>query len=404
MRIGLLSEQLPYLPSAGGFRLYGANLIRCLSRRHEIHLIAFAGAEDRDHLQWARDHCASVAILEPSPMRPLIAPLSIVSAHLFGAPLQGRRTLSRALPRPCPWDVLHVEGPYAAGLVPTRMALPMLLSAHDSWTLRCEELLKCAVSSRERLYYTMLRHHEPRYQRLVYPRFGRCVFVTERDAAAVKAVVPDARCSVVPNGVDTDYYRPTGAHKAEHTVVFHGHLSYGPNVEAACLFAETIFPLVRRSIPEAVFRLVGAHPTPRVAALAGRPGVQLSANVADIRPLLTSSQVYVSAVKHGTGIKNKILEAMALNLPIVCFQESIEGIPAESGGGVTVARDPEGFASAVAALLRSPALAQEQGCAGRALVERQFSWDARAAAFETLYSEIQMPDERTHVGLAKDLP
>jgi len=397
VRIGIVSEALPYLPSSGGFRLYGANLIRCLSRNHEVELVSFLESDDSSHLDWARKYCVSVHVLEWPRQRRILAPASLVSAHLFGRPLQGRRQLGNVLQKVSQnWEVLHVEGPYAAGLIPARLEVPKLLSAHDSWTIRCAELRRCAQSPSERIYYTMLAYHEPRYERLVYPRFGRCVFVTERDAAEVRRIAPGAKCVVVSNGVDTEYYQACVSAEDTMTMVFHGHLGYGPNAEAALFFANEILPLIRHELPQAAFRLVGAQPGSAIRELAQRPGISIAADLPDIRQALASANVYVSPILHGSGIKNKVLEAMALSLPIVCFSPSVEGIPCVPDQHVLIARDPSEFAAKVVDLLRAPTRASEIGRAARRLVEEAFSWDSRAAAFERLYGDLraEAPQER----------
>src|SRR5205823_4796652 len=109
-------------------------------------------------------------------------------------------------------------------------------------------------------------------------------------------------------------------------LVFHGHMGYAPNVRAACDFVDEILPLVRREVSGATLHLVGAAPHPNIEELARRPGIRLSANLPDLRQAVSSARVYVSPIRHGTGVKNKILEAMAMRLPIVCFPDSIEGI------------------------------------------------------------------------------
>lgn len=389
MRIGFLSQALPYLPSRGGFRLYGANLIRHLARRHEVDLVSLLVDDDAAHLDWARRHCASVRAIPVRPRQRWLAPVSAASAYIWGRPLQQRATVGRLLRSgEARWDVLHVEGPYVGGLVPETLRTPRILSVHDSWTLRCDEMLKCSQSLLQWLYYRVLRYQEPRFERLVYPRFGRCVFVTARDAAAVHEIVPRANCVVVPNGVDTEYFQPQGEPKNAMTVAFHGHLGYAPNVDAAVVFAEQILPTICRHCPDVVFQLVGADPSPKIRELAKRPNIRLSANLPDLRSVLASSRVYACPVQLGSGIKNKILEAMALELPVVSFQAALEGIGCTPGCHVLVARDADEFAALVIELLKDPVRAERMGQAGRTFVQEAFSWESRAVAFEGLYHAV----------------
>jgi glycosyltransferase involved in cell wall biosynthesis len=388
VNIGFVSEALPYLPAREGFRIYGANLIRTLSRRHRIHLVSLLTEGDTEHLDWSRPHCTSITTIRIAKRSKLAAPLSALCAHVWGRPLQQRRGVQRAVRAAASaLDVLHVEGGYAGGLVPD-VRIPTVLSLHDSLTLRCSEMRKCTRNRREKLYYTLLSYHEPRYERLVYPRFDRCTVVAEPDADAIRKTVRNCRIAVIPNGTDTDYFRPVDVQKQPTTLVFHGHLGYAPNIEAALELADSVVPLVRESVPTVTLHLIGASPDPTVAALAARPGITVSANVPDVRPAVCSGQVYVCPIRHGTGLKNKTLEAMAMGLPIVGSPEAVVGLNGVSGTHYLLARRPVEFAARIVELLRHPERGEKMAGAGRRLVERDYSWESRAQAYEDLYQRV----------------
>ena len=396
MNIGWVSQALPYLPSRGGFRLYGGNLIRQLCRRHRVDLVSLLIEDDAAHLDWPAQYCASVSTI---PVRRASLPMqlaNVVSAHLWGRPIHYRRELDaivRAAMREHNWDVVHVEGGYAGGIMNTALAIPKVLSLHDSWTLRCDEMLKCAQSFGERAYYTFLKYHEPRYERLVYPRYERCTVVAPPDVDAVLQTVPDARVDLIPYGTDTEYFHPVSISKEPRTLVFHSHLGYAPNIEAALEFANDILPLVRQRVPDAVFHLIGANPGPKITELASRPGIRISANLPDLRPAVCSGQVYVCAIRHGTGLKSKMLEAMAMRMPIVGYPGAIVGLTGVPGTHYLVAQNPQEFAAHVVDLLQTPRRAEQLARAGRDLVEAEYSWESRARAYEDLYQQVMKERE-----------
>jgi polysaccharide biosynthesis protein PslH len=295
------------------------------------------------------------------------------------------------------WDVLHVEGAYAAGIVPPGLPVAKILSLHDSWTLRCAEMLRCAQSRRERLYYRLLSLHEPRYERLVYPRFERCTVVADRDVEEVRRVVPEARVDLIPYGTDTEYFHPVPVERQPRTLVFHGHLGYAPNIAAVLEFANEIFPLVRQRMPDAVFHLVGANPAHTIQELAGRPGIRLSADLPDLRPAVCGARIYVCAIRHGTGLKSKMLEAMAMRLPIVCYPGSTVGLEATPGAQYLLAGNPREFADHVLALLADGDRADTLAQAGRQLVVDRYSWASRAQAYEELYARA-IEERRARLG------
>ncbi len=400
MNIGFISQALPYLPSRGGFRLYGGNLIRCLSRRHRIDLISLLQEDDQEHLDWATNLCASVRTI---PANGAILPLRVanfLSAYLWGKPLHHRTQVSAILRnglRSREWDVLHIEGGYAGGLVPADLPIAKVLSLHDSWTLRCEEMLKCSQSRREKTYYTLLKYQEPRYARLVYPRYEAVTVVADPDVKAVRETVPDANVVLIPYGTDTEYFHPVPVEKEEATLVFHSHLGYAPNIEAALEFADAIFPLIRREVPDAIFHLVGADPAPKVQALAARPGIRLWANLPDLRPAVCCARIYVCPIRHGTGLKSKVLEAMAMRMPIVAYHPgSTVGIDCVYGKHLLAAENSQEFAAHAVRLLRDPRLANQLAYEGRRLVEEKYSWDSRARAYEELYQQA-MEKRRAYV-------
>lgn len=392
MKIGFVSQPLPYLPSRGGFRLYGGNLIRCFSRRNSIDLISLMEEGDEEHLDWPRQYCASVAALPAKGGSLPSRFANVLSGFLCGRPLAGRSWLGSMLRSGVAagkWDVLHVEGPYVGGLVPAELSIAKVLSLHDSWTLRCDEMLKCCQSRQEKLHYTFLKHFEPRYERLVYPRFERCTVVAQPDVEEVRRVVPKAKVDLIPYGTDTEYFQPVPVEKQPNALVFHSHLGYAPNIEAALEFANDIFPLIRQEVPGATFHLVGANPDPKIQALASRPGIRLSANLPDLRPAVCSAQVYVCAIRHGTGLKSKMLEAMAMRMPIVGYHPgSTVGIDCIYGTHLLAAENPQEFAAHVVDLLRHPEKAEQIARAARQLVEEKYSWESRARAYEDLYERV----------------
>ncbi|HVB34583.1 MAG TPA: glycosyltransferase family 4 protein [Patescibacteria group bacterium] len=398
MNICLVSQALPYLPSRGGFRLYGGNLMRCLSKRHRIDLVSMLVDGDREHLNWPRRYCAQMHTIEAGRPKLPMRVANFVAGYLSGSALHHRAQLTEILSRGIKagrWDVIQFEGDYVGALIGRRLNVPAVLSLHDSWTLRCREMLACAPSWRQRIYYSALAAREPRFERQLYPKFDRCIVVAGPDLAEVRKVVPGARAELIPYGTDTEYFHPVPARKRPASLVFHGHLGYAPNVEAVTEFARVIFPLIRREAPNATFHIVGASPTPQVRALASLEGVRLSENFPDIRPSVCGAAIYVCAIRHGTGLKSKVLEAMAMRMPIVAFHPgSTVGIACVHGKHLMAAETPESFARYVLLLMREPERAERLAGAARALVEQHYSWQSRADAYEDLYRRLQAERRR----------
>ena len=398
---------MPYLPSKGGFRISGANLIKHLCRRHKVDLISLLRDEDSQHIDWIAKYCESVFTV---PVRRTSLPRRLagfLSGYAIGKQLSCRPEVVSALRSGFDrkhWDVLHAEGGFVGGLVPSDLPVAKVLAVHDAEVLRAQEILKCDVNVRDRLRYTARTYYERRYQRLVYPRFERCVFVAERDMVFNQSIVPRAAFEVIPYGVDVDYFQPMPVEKQKNELVFHGHLGYAPNIQAAIEFADNIFPLILCKAPSATLHLVGASPAPAICALASRPRIRLSADLPDLRAAVSSAEIYVCPLRYGSGIKNKTLEAMAMELPIVGYPGSTAGITCVPGKHMLVAETPAQFAASVLNLLERPQYAREIAEAGRRLMQDKYSWESMAAAYENLYQ--QVIDERAapqFQGLHKNL-
>jgi glycosyltransferase involved in cell wall biosynthesis len=197
-------------------------------------------------------------------------------------------------------------------------------------------------------------------------------------------LVPTARVEVVPNGVDAG--PAPAAAPAAPVLGFHGSFEAAHNVDAARMLVDDVLPRVRSVVPDARVLLIGRHPNDVVRRLSGA-AVELRADVADARAELRDVAVYVAPLVSGSGLKNKVLEAMAAGRPVVTTSLGAAGIGA--GAGLTVADSMDAVADAVVALLGDQARRQAEGAAGRVRVEREFTWARSAERIEQLWQDVQ---------------
>jgi glycosyltransferase involved in cell wall biosynthesis len=383
MRVLMVSEAVPYLPCHDGFRLIPANLIRNLSDRHEIHLIApLHDGEGAELSEWPRPYCRSVSIIRSN--HGVRAKVRTMTGGIDPA-LERCALDAVAKVRP---DLLHLEGGGLAALLrSTTRELPGILSIHDSRALRYQEFARYAVGARERFRLKLFSVMARRQERQWFGYADRVVVTSPSDAEALSAVLNAQRIAVIPNGVDLEYfaYRPA---PEPGRIVFTGSMNWPPNEDAAEHFARDILPAVRSRIPDATFWIVGADPSPRVRNLANIAGVNVTGTVADIRPWIWSAAVYASPLRFGLGVKNKILEAMASGAAIVATTRSLSGTPLVDGRDAMVADDDTKFADAVVRVLSDPELRSSLAREARRKAEVEYSWDSITARFEELYREI----------------
>jgi glycosyltransferase involved in cell wall biosynthesis len=220
-----------------------------------------------------------------------------------------------------------------------------------------------------------------RYERAACARFAQLYVAAEYDRLEIGA----PNVSVVRNGADLEQFSYRREGRGDNLVVMTGNMGYQPNVDAIAWFARDVWPLVRAQVPAAKFRIVGIRPRPATLDLNGRDGITVVGRVDDVAAELHAATVAVCPVRVGSGLQNKILEAMATGTPIVSTSFGNEGVGATPGVELRVADEPAAFATELLALLADPAGRDLQAAAAHTFVEREFSWAANAEKIERLY-------------------
>jgi sugar transferase (PEP-CTERM/EpsH1 system associated) len=234
-----------------------------------------------------------------------------------------------------------------------------------------------------------------RFEAAVARAWDQSLFVCEREARVLRERAPNARIGVIPSGIDLEYYAPPIRTKARGNgsgphpgpgprIVFTGMMDYLPNVDGVRWFADDVFPRVREAFPDARFTIVGRNPTRTVLGLASRPGIVVTGAVPDVRVHLADADLAVTPLRVARGMQNKVLEAMAMALPVVATSPVFEGLDAPEGVGVEVADEASAFAERVVALLRDDSRRLDAGHRARAYVERHHRWPDHGAALEAL--------------------
>jgi polysaccharide biosynthesis protein PslH len=382
MKVLFLSQAVPYPPYRDGFTLRTYQILTRVAARHETHLVAFTDQPLHEQAVTALKHvCRSVVII---PVLPHRRRWDRFISTLPAQTLPYRRAAA-AHGLAGSYDLIHAEGASMAAVAQLRNDVPALMSATDASSSLHWQLFRDGVY-RARLAHAIRWLKMKRLER-TYGTFGACVIATEKDVSRLRHV-RGARLVVIPNGVDTDYFTPRRApQNAE--ILFTGVLSYEPNVDAVQHLVVNILPIVRKQIPHAIVRVVGRSPVDTVKALhAPLAGVDIVGEVDDLRPQMNRAAVYASPLRLGVGIKNKILEAFAMALPVVATPESLDGIRARHGCHCLVASDPEALATAISQLLCDPLTAATLGDAARSFVVSDHSWHAAAARYLGLYGEL----------------
>ena len=381
---------LPYVPSLIRVRPY--NLIRQLAQDHEVTVVAIGAEEEMADASALRELRCTVVVV---PFRLGEAINNCLKAAIRREPLQAAVCRSRYLEQAfCsllanrPFDVVHIEHLRAAhlrALVPD--GFPTLFDSVDCISLLLKRTLQSSHSLRQRVVAAVELGRTKAYEARLLSSFDTVVATSPEDCSALRSLEGRARVVVVPNGVDLQYFRPLAGPREPATIVLSGKMSYHANVTAALHFARDIFPLVRKMRPEARLRIVGSNPPRSVRDLARDPAISVIGYLPDIREAVGSATVAVCPVIVKVGIQNKVLEAMAMGVPVVCTRQGHAGLIARPDEDLLVADNPAEFAEHVCRLLADPNLCQRLGRAGREYVEAHHRWTVAAQSLEALYRE-----------------
>ena len=250
----------------------------------------------------------------------------------------------------------------------------------------------------ERLRWRITAWRLGNYERQLVARAQASVFVSPTDAACTANNGNRSRVHVIPNGVDFDYFAPGSSaqpESVEPTVLFTGHLSFEPNREAALALVDEVLPRIRASVPNAVCTIVGADPPTELMRRHDGRRVFVTGRVADLRPYFDKAWVYVCPMRLGAGIKNKLLEAMAMEKAIVTTPRAVEGLPVRENEHLLLANDYPGMASRAVELLRNRERRGSLGRQARWLVSERYRWGTASLAYEQLYERLRSRQART---------
>jgi glycosyltransferase involved in cell wall biosynthesis len=192
---------------------------------------------------------------------------------------------------------------------------------------------------------------------------------------------------IVGNGVQMEVFAPSNAKKTE-DILFAGNMGYPPNVEACVFLANEVMPLVWKTIPNARLMLAGARPSTQVRQLA-EDRITVTGWVDDMRDCYAKSTLFVAPMMIGTGLQNKLLEAMAMQLPCVTTTLANNALKAKATSEIIIAETALEFAEAIIHLLQNPERAREIALNGHQFIQNNYSWEAQTKPLFALLQEVR---------------
>lgn len=385
MRIFILLSRIPY-PLEKGDKLRAYHQIKVLSENHEIILCALNSNRKIDKQKafaLLQPYCRSVTFVDLS----LFGRISnILLAFLKGLPFQtgyfynakAAKKIDQLIKQHQP-DHLYGQLARTARYLINK-PLPKTIDYQDAFSHGLKRRAKHAGIFLKPVLW--IEHHRmAAFERFIFDHFDGKTIISEQD----KALIPHPQREsivVVRNGVDMKYFKPMNLDKKQE-IVFTGNMNYPPNIDAAQFLANEIMPLVWKKIPHAKLLLAGAQPHAKVRRLAGKK-ITVTGWLDDIRTAYAQSSVFVAPMRMGTGLQNKLLEAMAMHIPTVTTPLANAALHAENGKELLVGEQADDLAKHLITLLNNKSLQDSIANHAYLFVQKKFNWKEATIPLEKL--------------------
>lgn len=384
-------------PDTGG-KIRSYNILRELARQHSVTFFSFYAAHDNDahpeldHI-FAQVVCVPLRLPAPKSVSEILEyGVRLFSSDPYGITKYCRPAVRRRLHnllKENEYDVILCDFVAAAGVIPWNSHTPKVLFTHNVEAMIWRRHYKVASNPVWKAIslweWRKMEAAELRYLRLA----DRVLTVSETDREAFAAFLEPAKLTVIPTGVDVEYFRPMEVDETPNSLVFTGSMDWLPNEDGILYFADAILPLIRKECPEISLEVVGRSPSRKLQALAeADKSIRLTGRVEDIRPFLARGSVCIVPLRIGGGTRLKIFEAMAMGKATVSTSVGAEGLPVQSGENIILADAPAHFANSVISLLRDAQQRRRLGNEARTLVQEKYSWSKVAESFARTLQEV----------------
>lgn len=393
MTLLFLANRFPYPPFRGDKLKIFHLAKRLAAKGHTLHLLTFLEDEkDRQYIPELQEIFAEIHLVRLPKAKSL---LRVAKGVFSETPFQVLYFRSPEMQyavddllRKNHYDAVHVQhlrmAPYLAG----HKEMSRVLDLPDAFSLYWKRRLEISGNAVKKRLEKMEFERVYQFEREMIGAFNKVLTCSAEDKDYLEKEHGATNLALLPNGVDLDHFQTENHdYNGAQTLLFTGNMDYAPNVDAVVYFAKEIFPLVLQKHPQARFLIAGQRPVKAVQALAA-PNIEVTGFVENLATMYSRAAVLVAPLRFGAGTQNKVLEAMAMGVPVVCSQVGFNGLGIADGDGAFMRTDTDSFAAQVCQLLSSEKLREKTGKSGKAHTHGQFGWDGVAGKLEDYLEEI----------------
>ncbi|MCR4663026.1 MAG: glycosyltransferase family 4 protein [Endomicrobiaceae bacterium] len=381
-KILIISPYFPFPARDGGkVRLY--NLIKHLSKENEVYLLAYIEpSADKSCVDLAKEFCTGVFPVLREEDKRIIRddlPRSVSFFYTQAMIDELKKVLDAVKP-----DVVQLDFLIMTEYVKHIKNVPVFYTEHDMGLLDFNQSFHDRDLEDNERFFEWKKLVQ--YEKKILDFFSSVIVLTERDKKLIENLNNNIKATIIPTGVDSEFYKPNDYTDNEKNLVFVGHYRHFPNADAIVYFVKNIFPKVIQKIPDIKLYIVGSGVTKAVEELKN-DNIIITGEVEDIKQYLKRPNIFVAPVRLGGGIKGKVLEAMAMGVPVVATKEAVSGIDYSIGDFALVSDDADVFADNVVKLYNDDDLYKTLAENSRKIVEENYNWKKIADKLNNFYSE-----------------
>lgn len=397
-RVLVLAHLLPW-PLEGGGQIKSYHLLRQLAQDYSLTLLALIRKpEEANNIEPLREFCTggveAIPIRRTKLSNAQAAARAPFTGESFIAARDNTPAFHAAVARELAtgtYAALHVDHLQMAQFVPAKtLGVKVILDEHNVEYRIPQRLAETAKNPLWRLYAQGEWRRLREFERQALQRADLTLAVSDEDRETLKDLLGTNKGTIdtLPIGVDTEYFSPASRKQDSKNLVSIGTMYWPPNIDAMRWFCSEILPKIKAGEPHTTLTIVGARPTDEVLALAENPAVTVTGSVPDVRPYGEDCGAFIVPLRSGSGMRVKILNALAMGLPTVSTTVGAEGIDVRDGEHILLADTAEEFAAATLRLLSEPELSARLAHNGRCLMEARYGWDAIGTQLRRLYAEV----------------
>lgn len=393
MKILFLTPFLPYTSQEGN-KIRPFNWIKHLSKKNEIYLVSLIeSAKENEYLNELRKYCSKVVAVLRRPksgFKYRIINLFQNSPYFIVKQFESSEMQEKInlILKENKFDLVHVSTLAMTQYIDDIKGIPKILDAVDCNKRNYFQQWQSAKGLRNRILSFIDWYKIRSYECKMYSKFNKCLLASPVDKKFMEKLHADLPIEVIPNGVDLEYFKPQITEEEFPSLVFTGFMNYIPNEDAMIYFCSKILPLVEETYSQIKCYIVGKGVSDKLRkAVANKKNVMLTGFVEDVKTFINKASIFICPLRMGTGIKNKVLEAMAMRKPVISSSFGAESINVVPGKDIMIADKPEEFAKHIIELLKDKNKRFEIGTNARRLVENNHDWSFLGKAMDKIYKE-----------------